>query len=515
MKLRSFSMAIAVAGLAISATAAVSNQYSDWAKGPASYLMTASEVDAWKKIGSDKEAQQFVDLFWARRDPTPGTARNEFHEEFDRRVATADQVFSVRKTKGSMTDRGKVLIVVGPPKRVVNQGNSAGPDANFESGVGGDVSTPQGTYATTMGGKSPTTMFVYEQETVPAFAPGADFAVTFVDAKNSRDYKVDPVAGRIAVSELLEKARNSYITQPNLTVADMQAPARTQTVTVPAPVIETAPATSFKSATYGTAVTSFKAASTSPYKGVYSTYGEYVTPKGEYFVPLQLFFNRDSGVKADTPVTFFGQVEDETGKVVAVYEEPATLVASKNDVFFDKSLILPSGKYVGYFGVADNTGKILGMSKSNLELSSIDKSAPGTSRLLISNNLYALPKAQLPTDPYAFGGLKVVPKSDHTFSKDDELDYFIELRNPGIDATTGKPRFQMKVTIEDEKGGKRTAPLAEADVQPVKGVEGHWWLGSGYDVKDFTPGKYKLKIKLIDMVTKQNYDLEEPFRVVG
>lgn len=87
----------------------------DFANGPAQWLMTRQEKSAWRSVKTDQQAQDLIDLFWARRDPTPGTPRNEFHEQFDQRVQDADVYFPTAKTRGAMTDKGRVYIVLGPP----------------------------------------------------------------------------------------------------------------------------------------------------------------------------------------------------------------------------------------------------------------------------------------------------------------------------------------------------------------------------------------------------------------
>src|SRR5207245_1480887 len=70
-------IAAAVAALAVNAFAALSPKYTDWAKGPAQFIMTKDEQAKWKTINDDADAQAFIDLFWARRDPTPDTPFNE------------------------------------------------------------------------------------------------------------------------------------------------------------------------------------------------------------------------------------------------------------------------------------------------------------------------------------------------------------------------------------------------------------------------------------------------------
>lgn len=486
------------AGVAFAETAPL-----EFGKGPAQYIMTAEEAAQWKTIRSNEEAQAFIDLFWAKRDPNPATARNEFREEFEARVEFADTKWSDKKTRGSMTPRGNLVIILGTNVRVVRSGEamSRGPASFDRNPAGNDAAGIQErwTYAAP-----------------PAFAGAKSLDFVFVDRYGSGEVTIDR-ATRTRLNELNAKAAAASVVRPNLTLADLQAkPKQIVEVAIPGPVIASTPATAttFTNAAHGEIVSAFKAATTSPYKHVHATYMEGVTSEGEYFVPVQLFISKAAGVAADTPVTFIGQIEDESGKVVAVYEEPAKLSASKDDVYLDKTLVLSSGKYTGYFGVVGADGKPLGVVKLPMTLQSIDKDAVGTSRLILSNNIYALPQAQRPTDPFAFGGLKVVPKTDRTFTTADELGYFIELRNPALN-DAGAPRFQIGIDIVDTKGNKKTSPPAEVEVLALKGVAGRYFIGSGYPLESFAPGKYTMKVKLYDMVGKKNYTFEEKFTVVG
>ncbi|HEV8660873.1 MAG TPA: GWxTD domain-containing protein [Thermoanaerobaculia bacterium] len=91
---------------------------SNFANGPAKWLMTAEEQQAWRNVKTDDEARDLIDLFFARRDPTPGTPVNEFRNEFESRVAFADREFKEGDVRGSLTERGRVLIVLGFPKNL-------------------------------------------------------------------------------------------------------------------------------------------------------------------------------------------------------------------------------------------------------------------------------------------------------------------------------------------------------------------------------------------------------------
>jgi GWxTD domain-containing protein len=87
---------------------------SDWGSGPELTLLgTKEEKAAWHKLTDDPARQTFIDDFWSRREP-------QMKQSFMRRVAFADRVFANEKMRGSMTDRGRVFVLFGPP-RVVKQ----------------------------------------------------------------------------------------------------------------------------------------------------------------------------------------------------------------------------------------------------------------------------------------------------------------------------------------------------------------------------------------------------------
>jgi hypothetical protein len=141
------------------------------------------------------------------------------------------------------------------------------------------------------------------------------------------------------------------------------------------------------------------------------------------------------------------------------------------------------------------------------------------SPLLLSNNIYPLSEAQQATDPFAFGGLKVVPRGNGTFRKSDELWYFIEVRNPGLDAATSKPNLTMTVSIdgtatEGNKKVKMRGASAPIEAQEMKGVPGHWSVGQAMPLETFRPGDYTMKVKLVDNVLNKTYEVQESFKVV-
>jgi GWxTD domain-containing protein len=89
--------------------------YDKWLQEDVAYIMTDQERAAFQKLQTDKERDQFIEQFWLRRDPTPGTAQNEFKEEHYRRIAYANFHFGFSGTPGWKADRGRIYIQFGPP----------------------------------------------------------------------------------------------------------------------------------------------------------------------------------------------------------------------------------------------------------------------------------------------------------------------------------------------------------------------------------------------------------------
>ncbi|HWZ86896.1 MAG TPA: GWxTD domain-containing protein [Thermoanaerobaculia bacterium] len=87
-----------------------------WAEGPVQWIMTVEEKRTWAGLSSGGERVEFVEKFWEARNPKPGTPDNTFKTGFERRAAFADAHFNQdEKKRGSLTDRGMVFVLLGPP----------------------------------------------------------------------------------------------------------------------------------------------------------------------------------------------------------------------------------------------------------------------------------------------------------------------------------------------------------------------------------------------------------------
>ena len=468
----------------------ISASYAGFPNGPAEYLFTKEERIEWSFLQTDEQAQAFIEKFWLRRDPTPGTPRNEFRESFNQRVKTADDRFHTARVPGSATDRGKVFAVLGAPTKL--RRSRSAPESTIQTGPvfdRNDTSTPSPQ------DHSPKEVWVYEQGKldIPLGVPILE--VVFIDQYATNDWQVErqPKADIFA---LFENVARSYL--------------RSDVAALPAGPPK------FKNDALRAAIDDVRAGKLPPSPNLFVSVGEFITPAGEDFIPVQLYVPEKNGFAAGENVTFFGAIE-RGGETVALFEEPAEILPSDGGVYLSRSLLLPPGDYRGTFGIA-REGKPLSLISTDLKVAGLDKDAPAISPLILSNHIYPLTEAQSPTDPYSFGGLRVVPKSDATFLTSDELWYFFELRHPGIDPASNAPKLMVKLSVTGKTAAgapvNMTAPAEETPARELNGVPGHWAVGQAMPLAVFKPGEYTLAVKVTDMMSKSTYELKGQFRIV-
>lgn len=109
-------ISLCCAGLQAGPSPALSAKHDAWLNRTAAVLLTPEEREVFLKLGTNEDRDLFIEEFWRQRDPTPGTPANECREEHDRRILYADERFGGNDgMPGSMTDRGRILISLGPP----------------------------------------------------------------------------------------------------------------------------------------------------------------------------------------------------------------------------------------------------------------------------------------------------------------------------------------------------------------------------------------------------------------
>lgn len=165
------------------------------------FLATPEEKSEWDKILDPAVRDAFVVEFWKRRDPTPTDDRNEFRDEFEARVAFADYYFGSYDVRGSLSDRGKIFVLLGKPGAVEARGfhPSDGHLSLSDNAAFGDVSLE---------------IWRYPRTALPVAIPTSGVTYMFVTHRRIGDHVLHGLGG-MSLRALLAAAEEPHKTALN------------------------------------------------------------------------------------------------------------------------------------------------------------------------------------------------------------------------------------------------------------------------------------------------------------
>jgi GWxTD domain-containing protein len=534
----------AFAGLVIAVSAmAELSKYKDWDKSADAYFLTPAERAEWKKVATDEDAEKFILLYWARRDPSPGTGQNEFRDDVGRRIAAADQQFKMARYKrGADSVRGRLLIVLGSPSRAAQQavGTKEAPpvqeEGGFQSGPAGGAGGTESEQGISIA------IWTYDKDKlVPLGLPelrarilldstrGVDSlqnasevekVIAIAAAKSIVNPNATPVAGAVPAAAPAAAAAVAPATAAPDRLVDVQGKVHSHNPdgTVPSAPPGAPAAGAAAAAVPAAAVMPLPAAVKSALEAVDSKAGAdagfwsgtFRAVSGDEFLALQFYLPSDKpAYAAGTPLKFGGVVTNEAGQEVSSIWEPANLSevvqGTRKDRVLDRSVALPPGTYKGVFGLFAAEGQPpVAAAVANFTI--VPKTTDfEISPLLLSNGIVPLTKRPGPTDPFVFGidkPMKVEPKGDRHFLKSDSLWYFYVVANPTVPAAAAgaeaaKPRIMTRINVQLD-GKDAFAPFTgPADLQPIS--DGYYATGSEIPLAAFEPGHYTFLVKVRDL----------------
>jgi len=98
---------------------APAGKYDKWLNEEVVHIISPGEREVFSALAADGDRDLFIEEFWRQRDPTPGTPENEFRAEHYRRIDYVNKRFGAGSAvRGWKTDRGRTLIILGPPLNV-------------------------------------------------------------------------------------------------------------------------------------------------------------------------------------------------------------------------------------------------------------------------------------------------------------------------------------------------------------------------------------------------------------
>ena len=92
-------------------------RHRDWLETEVRWIITGDERDLFLRLDTDAKRDRFMDAFWLRRDPTPGTPRNEYFTAHYERLAYVDHEFGrYSPGPGWRTAMGRIYVLLGEPE---------------------------------------------------------------------------------------------------------------------------------------------------------------------------------------------------------------------------------------------------------------------------------------------------------------------------------------------------------------------------------------------------------------
>jgi GWxTD domain-containing protein len=506
-------IAVLFATAALPALAAV-EAHKDWDKSPEFvFLATEPEKNAWKSVASDADAEKFIALFWAKRDPDLKTPLNEFRVRFEQLVAAADKAFAFAKVRGALTERGKALILIGQPKRVNRRDVTA---EKQPPPVEGQADTmlqraqrDPGTYRIVQW------TFVYEKEQLAPWTGMKNFEATFeVDEGRAKESIVNE--GKVIALE--KKASEVALVNPDL----KEAPVYKTKEQVEAE--QKAAAAAGADALRGPALTP---AVRTELEGLFAK------PDGGPVAVLPIAF-RDGAtrlmVQIDVPATAVPAPDgaklavlarSKDGKDAARVEEAAGLAKSKGDLYANLSLNVEAGEYDVAAVLLDASGAVLASGRRTATVAALPTEFATSPLILAYNDLEAdMKKAD---DPFVFSGRRFIVKPEAKFDAKDGLLYAIRVYNPSVDPVTKTMFVKRSLRIKPKNGSAVEVPGSPDQPTPVPEMKekGAIVLDLAGAIVDenigdyFRPGDFELIFVLEDVVAKKTLRVATPFNLSG
>jgi GWxTD domain-containing protein len=460
--------------------------FKKWLEQDATYIIAKDELAAARRLRTPEEQDAFIQSFWERRDPTPGTLANEYRDEHYRRVAHANERFTT-STDGWRTDRGKMYIRFGEPDNI---------ERNASAG------------ATTMrSGQSRITVpfEIWEYRNIPGIGP---VKLTFVDKTMTGHYELS-----INPADKIAKFNNEDAAALNSDPNNLLTTTETPDSNVWSKRIDTyvavmrPPEIRFKDL-----------------KGLVNVRLTYNLlnfnvrldtlrgPGDKSVVPMTFEFDssslsfQESSQGRRAQVNVYGVVTDLSGRVAYEFEDAVSL---NNANYFQRFVVLDPGRYKVTAIAKDlgsgNTGsreQVLTVSRPLKKLS--------TSSLILSDILVPAAPAETVLDNFVISRYKVRPLVKPEISRTTSLGIYQEIYAFEIDSQTNRP--QMTALLQVFRKGQSAAVLnspVSAEDLATRYID-RLLFAKVLQVSDLEPGEYIVRLSLTDNIRKETVVSEAP-----
>jgi GWxTD domain-containing protein len=481
------------------------SRWSQWLREDVAYIITSEERNAFLRLGTDPEREQFVEQFWLRRDPTPDTEENEFREEHYRRIAYANEQFA-SLVPGWKTDRGMIYIKYGPP------------DEREQHPTGGTYNRP------IEEGGGTTTVYPFEKWRYRSIEGiGTDVYIEFVDPTRTGEYHMTmdpsekdalanvPGAGLTLYEQLglASKAdRFNRTDGTHLGTGNMPLPASMDQFTRLQQFInlQKTPQTKFKD--LEATVTSGLKFNLLPMKVrtdfIPVTNGSTMAYITIQFQNKDLQFKREEAVLEAT-VNLYGRITSITGLPVNTFDQTINVNVAAGMLqkegegknIYQKPVPLQPGRYRLNIAAKDLVGNYATNYEVALDVPQLDEDHLSASSLILADMIEKVPNKSIGLGQFVIGASRVRPRMDNTFRRDEKMGIYLQLYNFEPDEKTKKPEGTIQYEITKDGSTDKLFDLSEEAGQSMVGAS-QIVIEKLLPLRDLEPGQYSLKINATD-----------------
>jgi GWxTD domain-containing protein len=491
--------------------------YKKWLDEDVRYIITDEERAAFKQLSNDEERDNFIEAFWARRDPTPDTVENEYKEEHYRRIAYANEHFAAG-IPGWRTDRGRMYVMYGPADEIDSHPSGGTYNRPQEEGGGTTSTFPFETwryrYLEGVG-----------QEVIIEFVDTCmcgDFHMT-IDRSEKDALKYVPGAGLTQYEEMglstkaerfgggLEQLGAGPFTH-NLQSKQFDRLEQFAKLNRP-------PAIKFKD--LEEVVTTKIRYNLLPF----DVRADFVRVTSDtVLVPVTLqikkkemtYVNKD-GVERGT-LNIYGRVSNLTGRIVQTFEDtvqddvPAELLAKviETSAIYWKALPLRPGRYRLDIVIKDVNGDKKGTWSRALTVPDLsDDKGLTSSTLILADVMEKVPSKSVGAGNFVIGTTKVRPRLDGSdgspakFNRTQKLNFWMQVYNLGVNEQSKKSSAQIEYNIVNSATKKAVVHAVETTDQ-IGNAGDQITLEKTMSLASLEPGTYELTVKVNDNISKQS-----------
>lgn len=493
-----------------------------WLNEDVVYIITDEEKQAFKRLKTDEERQQFVEQFWLRRDPTPDTEENEFKEEHYRRIAYANDHYA-SGIPGWKTDRGMIYIKYGPPDEIDSHPSGGSYERPIDEG-GGETSTYPfedwryryiegvGTNIeiefvdTTMSGEYHISLDPEEKDAL-LYVPGAGLTLSEQMGMSDKTQRFERTDGTHlgTGAQPLPESMDEFTRLD--TYAKLQAP--------PAIKFKDLDAVVSSNIHYNTLPMHVRA------DYIKVTDATVLTDLTVQFKNNDLnYATKDKIAKAT--INLYGRVTSLTRRPVNWFEDTITAEVPQEMLqqsmggsqVYSKTIPLAPGTYRLNIVAKDTVGNTMNNFEMALNVPHYDEDQLGASSVILADRLERVPTNSIGAGQFVIRTSKVRPRVDDTFKQDETMGIYTEFYNFGMDEKTKKPDGTIEYAVVNAEN--KTMFTMTEDLKNVPNASAFLvTVEKKLPLKTLPPGKYTLKLKVVDKLRNQSLTPSAQFTVTS